>query len=205
MPDTISAAPRKKGSSSQARSSGCACSFAAVHMASSATLCSQTMQLRTTGGGVRRPLSHRWAAGYLTAIMFARMHASLLSCFPQKAAAIGVCMQVQCSDNGCCAQAHQQATAEDDAAPALWLINVGQVPGSLFARLLDLCLRFLRVAQQRCDRMVRTLYACMRGQEVCMSSAPMQHGSSCMLGQLISHARTVGTLGSMGHATPKTS
>ena len=39
MPEVISAAPRKKGSSSHTRSSGCACSFAAVYIATSVTLC----------------------------------------------------------------------------------------------------------------------------------------------------------------------
>ena len=38
-PETISAAPRKKGSSRFARSSGCACSFAATHMPMRATDC----------------------------------------------------------------------------------------------------------------------------------------------------------------------
>lgn len=42
-PDTISAAPKKKGNSKYSLSAGCACSLAAVYMAMSATDCKQSV------------------------------------------------------------------------------------------------------------------------------------------------------------------
>ena len=41
-PEAISALPRKKGSSSQTRSRGCACSLAAVNIVNTVTACTQS-------------------------------------------------------------------------------------------------------------------------------------------------------------------